>query len=151
MAEFISIAAYNHIEPAQQLAVRLQEAGFRSEVFDESAEQKWHLFQLDPHAQFRVRVPEPNLQNAIEQLRSWEGSDPALAQAVHCPECTSTLVEYPQFSRRTIMGALPAIAAAAGIIERDYYCESCHFTWPAEAAKPEQEMDILNWPKKPAV
>ncbi|MES2570596.1 MAG: hypothetical protein V4710_11155 [Verrucomicrobiota bacterium] len=148
MAEFISIAAFNHIEPANQLAVRLQEAGFQSEVFDESMEQKWHLFQLDPHAHMRVRVPEPDFERAIAQLHQWEGNNEFLAQAVHCPECSSTLIEYPQFSRKTLLGALPAVAAAAGIIERDYYCNSCQFTWPAEKPLPEQEVDTLNWPKK---
>src|SRR4051794_9545763 len=115
MAEFISIAAFNTRPPAETLAARLRETGFSSEVFDESQEQKWHLFQLDPHAHFRVRVHEPDQQRATEQLVAWEGSAPALAQAVHCPSCNSTHVESPQFSRRTLVGALPAIAAAAGI------------------------------------
>ena len=38
--------------------------------------------------------------------------------------------------------------AAAGVIERDYYCDDCHFTWPEQPPKPEPELDILNWPKK---
>jgi hypothetical protein len=57
-------------------------------------------------------------------------------------------VEYPQFSRRTVLGALPAIAAAAGVIEKDYYCEACHYTWPAEPPKAEPEKDVLGWEKK---
>lgn len=148
MAEFISIASFNAREPAQTLASRLHEAGYDSEVFDESHEQKWHLFHLKPHAHWRVRVSDPQTQGALQKLREWEGVEPSLSQAVHCPECGSTRVEYPQFSRKTLMGALPAIAAAAGVIERDYYCESCHFTWPAEPPKPTREVDILNWPKK---
>lgn len=148
MAEFISIAAFNDREPAQQLVSRLREAGIDSELFDESTEQKWHLFQLDPHAHLRVRVPESLTERALKQLQEWEGTDTALAAAVHCPECGSTRVEYPQFSRRTILGALPAVAAAAGIVEKDYYCEACQYTWPAEKAKAEPEVDRLNWPKK---
>ena len=148
MAEFISIASFNDKEPAEKLAARLREAGFDSEVFDESMEQKWHLFQLQPHAHMRVRVLDATSQQALQQLRDWEGSEPALAAAVHCPECGSTCVEYPQFSRKTLLGALPALAAAAGVIERDYYCETCHFTWPAETPKPDVEVDRLNWPTK---
>jgi len=147
MAEFISIASFNDKEAAEKLAARLREAGYDSEVFDESMEQKWHLFQLQPHAHMRVRVPDATSQQALQQLRDWEGTEPTLAAAVHCPECGSTCVEYPQFSRKTLLGALPALAAAAGVIERDYYCESCHFTWPAETPKPDAEVDRLNWPK----
>jgi hypothetical protein len=148
MPEFISIAAFNEREPAEELAGRLRGAGYESEVFDESIEQKWHLMQIRPHAHMRVRVAESQTERALQQLQEWikEG---LLTRAVRCPECGSTRVEYPQFSRRTIMGALPAIAAAAGMIERDYYCEACHYTWPAEPSKPEPERDRLNWRKKP--
>jgi len=148
MPEFISIAAFNEREPAEELAERLRNAGFESEVFDESIEQKWHLMQIRPHAHMRVRVAESQSERALQQLQEW-GKAGLLERAVRCPECGSTRVEYPQFSRRTIMGALPAIAAAAGMIERDYYCEACHYTWPAEPPKPEPERDRLNWRKKP--
>ena len=146
MSEYISIAAFNDQGSAQKLTERLRSAGFDSELYDESLAQKWRLFQIEPHAQYRVRVLES--ERALKELESWEagGSAEELALAVHCPECGSTLVEYPQFSRRTLMGALPAIAASAGIIERDYYCQACHFTWPAEAPSPDQDLDRLNWP-----
>ncbi len=147
MPEFISIAAFNQKAPAQALVERLKNAGFATELFDESMEQKWHLFQLTPHAHMRVRVEADQSERALAQIKEWEPVFPALAEAVHCPQCTSTLIEFPQFSRRTVVGALPAIAAAVGMIERDYYCNSCQFTWPAEPAKPDQEVDPLNWPK----
>src|SRR4029434_5335312 len=128
MAEFISIASFNEREPAEKIALRLREAGFSSEVFDESTEQKWHLFQITPHAHMRVRVRAADSDRALAQLLEWDSHDGALSGGVRCPECGSTRVEYPQFSRKTLLGALPAAAAAAGIIERDYYCEACHFT-----------------------
>jgi hypothetical protein len=147
MPEFISIAVFNERDPAEKLAIRLRETGYEAEVFDESLEQKWHLMQIRPRGHMRVRVPETQRERALQQLQQWSG-DGLLAGAVRCPECGSTQVEYPQFSRRTIMGALPAIAAAAGMIERDYYCEACHYTWPADPPPPEPERDRLNWQKK---
>lgn len=147
MPEFISIAVFNERDPAEKLAIRLRETGYEAEVFDESLEQKWHLMQIKPRGHMRVRVPETQRARALQQLQQWSG-DGLLAGAVRCPECGSTQVEYPQFSRRTIMGALPAIAAAAGMIERDYYCEACHYTWPADPPPPEPERDRLNWQKK---
>ncbi|HEX5177057.1 MAG TPA: SPOR domain-containing protein [Chthoniobacteraceae bacterium] len=148
MAEFISIAAFNDRTPAEQLAERLRAAGYESEVFDESMEQKWHLMQLRPHAHMRVRVAESESERALQQVAEWSKQG-LFPDAIRCPECGSTRVEYPQFSRRTILGSLPAIAAATGMIERDYYCEACHYTWPAEPEKPGPELDRLNWPKKP--
>jgi transposase-like protein len=55
---------------------------------------------------------------------------------IRCPDCGSTQVEYPQFSRNTIVGALPAVAAAVGMVEPEFFCRSCHYSWapaPTEA------------------
>ena len=149
MATLMPVVSFNELAPAEALAARLRAAHFAAEVRDDSNEQKWKLFNLHPLAQMQVVVPESEANRAIEQLNAWDAADGALAQAVRCPECRSTRVEYPQFSRRTIMGALPAAFAAAGVIDRSFYCESCHFTWPAAPPKPGPELDLLNWPKKP--
>ncbi|HEX8310091.1 MAG TPA: hypothetical protein VF614_02165 [Chthoniobacteraceae bacterium] len=148
MPEPISIVSFNERPPAEKLAARLREAGFEAEVYDESLAQTWQLFQIDPHAHMRVRVIEDQSQDALRMLQEWDAADGSLAGAVRCPECQSTRVEYPQFSRRTLLGALPAIAASAGIIEKDYYCEACQYTWPAELEKAEPERDELGWEKK---
>ncbi|HEV7869151.1 MAG TPA: SPOR domain-containing protein [Chthoniobacteraceae bacterium] len=147
MEQHFTVATFNEREPADAIATRLREAGFTVDVYDESNEQKWKLFNLNPRAHLRVRVPMSEEDQALKQIKEWDG-DASLAQAVKCPDCGSSRIEFPQFSRRTILGALPAALAATGIIEQDYYCEACHFTWPAEPAKPEKEKDILNWPKE---
>ncbi|HEX8296534.1 MAG TPA: hypothetical protein VF593_09560 [Chthoniobacteraceae bacterium] len=146
MEQLITVATFNERTPAEGLAERLRAEGFVAEVYDESNEQKWKLFNLTPRAHLRVRVQTEHEDAAIKFLRSIE-DDANLAQAVKCPDCGSSRIEFPQFSRRTIMGALPAALAATGLIEQDFYCGACHFTWPAEAPKAEPENDILNWPK----
>jgi hypothetical protein len=146
MEQLITVATFNEREPADAVAARLREAGFSAEVYDESNEQKWKLFNLKPRAHLRVRVQMSEEAGAVEQLRQWNGDGP-MSRAVHCPECGSSRIEFPQFSRRTIMGALPAALAATGVIDQQFYCEACHFTWPAEPPKAGQEVDILNWPK----
>ena len=144
----MTLASFNELAPAEVLAARLRGAQFSAEVRNDANEQKWKLYNLHPLAHMQVVVPETEADRAIKQLAAWDAADGALAQAVRCPECRSTRIEYPQFSRRTIMGALPAAFAAAGVIERNFFCESCHFTWPAEPPKAGPELDILNWPKK---
>jgi hypothetical protein len=147
MAQLMSIVSFNETEPAEKLASRLRDAGYHAEVRDESGEQKWQLFNMRPRAHVQVILPEEEADRAMNDLKTWDGTDGALSHAVRCPECGSTRVEYPQFSRRTILGALPSAFAAAGVIERDFYCEACHYTWPAEPPKPGPDVDRLNWPK----
>jgi hypothetical protein len=148
MAQITTIASFNELGPAEILANRLREAGYEAEVRDESGEQKWKLYNLHPKAHIRVVVGEAQIREAEAALRQWHEADGALSAAVRCPECGSARVEYPQFSRRTIMGAFPAALAAAGVIERDFYCEACHYTWPAEPPVVEPALDPLGWPKK---
>ena len=144
MEQLITVATFNDREPADVVAARLREAGFSAEVYDESNEQKWKLFNLTPRAHLRVRVQMSEESGALAQIKQWD-SDEVIGLAVHCPECRSSQIEFPQFSRRTIMGALPAALAATGVIDQQFYCESCHFTWPAEPPK-KPDVDILNWP-----
>ena len=146
MEQLITVATFNEREPATQIATRLRGAGLNAEVYDESHEQKWKLWNLHPRAHMRVRVHSAEENRAKALLDEWQGQEPALAQAIKCPECGSSRIEFPQFSRRTLMGALPAVAANLGVIAKEYYCESCHFTWPDEV-KPEPELDRLNWRK----
>lgn len=146
MEQLITVATFNEREPADQIATHLREAGIDAEVYDESHEQKWKLFNLHPRAHMRVRVHSTEEERALAVLAEAKGEEPALEQSVKCPECGSSRVEFPQFSRRTLMGALPAALAATGVIAQEFYCEACHFTWPPEV-KVEPELDILNWPK----
>ena len=147
MEQLLTIATFNERAPADVLTNRLRDAGFNADVFDESNAQKWLMLNLDPHAHMRVRVPKDDGDRAIDLLKAWDAADGAMREAVRCPQCASSRIEYPQFSRRTLMSAVPAAAAAVGLIEREYYCEACGFTWPEEV-KVRPETDILNWPKE---
>ena len=148
MDSLTKLAAFNEMKPADALAARLRDSGIAADIHDESNQQKWQLWNMTPLAHLHVRVGVDREAEARRLLGEWAAADGAIPGAVRCPECGSFTVEYPQFSRKTIIGALPAALAAAGVIERGYYCEACHFTWPAEAPKPGPELDILNWPKK---
>ncbi|HEY2343619.1 MAG TPA: SPOR domain-containing protein [Chthoniobacteraceae bacterium] len=146
MDQYLTVATFDEQEPAKRIAARLREAGFNADLFDESSAQKWLLLSLTPRAHMRVRVPKEQGDRALQTLRDWDAADGALKEATRCPQCGSSRIEYPQFSRRTLMGAIPAAAAAAGMVERQYYCEACGFTWDANP-KAEPEFDVLNWPK----
>ena len=148
MDSLTKLAAFNELEPADALVARLRSSGLEADVHDESNQQKWQLWNLSPHAHLHVRVSVDQEEKAHERLTAWAAEAGTDLGALRCPDCGSFKIEYPQFSRKTLVGALPAALAAAGVIERGYYCEACHLTWPAEPPKPEPALDILNWPKK---
>src|SRR3954469_9272380 len=102
MEEFITIATFNDRAPADRLTARLREAGFQADLFDESQAQKWLLLNLKPRAHMRVRVLKEQGDRALKTLTEWDAADGALKQSVQCPQCHSSRIEFPQFSRRTL-------------------------------------------------
>ncbi len=132
MSDYHSIAAFDDEPSAQALARRLKEDGFEAISNSDSAEQLLMFYNLHPRAQHHVEVPGAKLEAALQWLKSREADDPLLRNAVRCPDCGSTQVEFPQFSRKTIVGSLPSIGAALGLIERQFYCTACHFVWPPD-------------------
>ena len=148
MDSLTKLAAFNELQPAEALLARLKESGIESFIHDESNQQKWQLWNLKPHAHLHVQVPVDQEENARHLLTGWVAEAGSSLGAVRCPDCGSFTVEYPQFSRKTLVGAMPAALATAGLIEQAYYCEACHLTWPTEPPKKEPELDILNWPKR---
>ncbi len=142
------IASFNELAPADAIVTRLKAAGVDSHIHDETDRQHWQLWNLKPRAHLHVCVAVGETARSIALLKEWAAEGGDAAAAVRCPECGSFRIEYPQFSRKTLMGALPSLLATAGVIDQNFYCEDCHFTWPGEPPKPEPELDILNWPKK---
>ena len=109
-----------------------------------------HFFTAHAHAQFRVTVPPDQMDAAIKEFSKMQplpadrAEECPVRQAIRCPDCGATRVEFPQFSRNTIVGALPALATTVGLIEAQYFCQSCHFTWPPPPTKPAPIEDALS-------
>ena len=82
-------------------------------------------------------VPGEHFERAEQLLLDWDAAEGALRQAIRCPECKSLRVDYPQFAHNSLMTNLAmGLAAKLGLVEPDYYCEDCHFTWPREGPRP---------------
>ena len=135
MSDYSSIAAFDDEHSARALALRMNEEGFEAIASSDSTEQLLMFFNPHPRAQHHVFVPGQKLEPALQWLQRLDAKDPVLLWAVRCPDCRSTRIEYPQFSRKTIVGSLPAIGAALGLVERQFYCTACHFTWGPEDAR----------------
>ncbi len=132
MSEYLPIASFDEQQPAEALARRLSEEGFEGISSNDAADQLLRFCNLHPRAHCHVQVPGPRLEAALQRLKELDQSEPALlASAIRCPECGSFQVEFPQFSRKTVVGAIgPALAAAAGLVDREFYCTACQFSWP---------------------
>lgn len=146
MKQLITVATFNDRKPAEVLEERLEDAGIHVEIFDESSLQSSLFMQKEPLAHIRLRVDKEELDRTETLLREWNAADGAMREAVRCPECGSSRIEYPQFTRKFWLPSAVAFLVRLGIFEAEFYCEDCHFTWPPHAT-PKPDLDVLNWPK----
>jgi hypothetical protein len=144
--EWLTVATFNEYEEAEPLSRRLENAGIKAEIYDERKVQKWY-FLAPALAGIRLRVPKEKVSAARELLGQWNTSEGVLRHAISCPECGSSRIEYPQFSRHFLWGGIAAVFAALGCFQRKFFCKQCQFTWAASQKVP-QRTDALGWPEK---
>jgi transposase-like protein len=146
--EPVTILTFNELEQAQAACKRLEEAGFHPNINDERQRQK-HWLVSECLACFRVQVDKHEYGRADQLLDEWAASRPELLRgSVHCPECGSSEVEYPQFNRKfTLEPAVYALLTKVGLFEKKFYCHHCHYMW-GTSQKLEPHTDILGWPEK---
>jgi hypothetical protein len=143
-AKTLSVATFNEIEPAQELCRELEKAGVRTRIHDESKLEKF-WFLSKPMAAIHVEVDAEDFVKAEQLLRDWGDSIKPLKQAIHCPECGSSRIEFPQITRKFAMPMVETFFMALHLIPREFYCQNCQYTWPI-AQKVRPRMDNLNWP-----
>lgn len=141
----IAIATFNELTPAELLVAQFQRAGVNAVIHDESKlERFW--FMSEPLAAIHVDVPQPDYLRARRLMIEWEKSGHLMKAAVRCPDCRSSRVEFPQFTRKFLTPALcQMVLTAFHVLPREYYCQDCHFTWSKVPAV-EPELDILGFP-----
>jgi len=142
------VATFSDIEKAEPIVERLNRAGIHAELFDESNLQKY-WFISKPLGAEKVRVEEKDFERARELLEATNVEDHVLSGEILCPQCGSPRVEYPQFTRKFMTTTLVEVLCFLHVIDKGFYCETCHHTWPVSDIVP-PKLDRLNWPvKKP--
>jgi len=128
----IPIALFANRTQAEPMQQRLAKAGIAAEIHEELGLQRlWFVSKRSAGA--RLEVAPHQFEKAEGLLMAWDIAEGALNQAIHCPECKSLRVDYPQFAHNSVCTNLAAgLAAELGLVEKDYYCEKCHYTWPKE-------------------
>src|SRR5438094_747926 len=144
--EPVTVATFNELEEAEPLRRRLEQAGIAAHIHDERRLQRF-FFLCRPLAGVRLRVDKKDYTRAENLSHEWDKQSGDLRDAIRCPECGSSRIEYPQFSRRFTWGGIAAVFAALGCFERKFFCKDCHYTWPAKV-KVEPKTDLLGWPEE---
>ena len=135
----IPVALFSDRAKAEPLQKRLVESGIQAEIHDElRLEKLW--FVSKPATGVRLEVPAEQFERALQLLINWDVAEGALREAVRCPECKSLRVDYPQFTRKSMLtNVAMGLVAELGLVDKEYYCEDCHFTWPKEGSKPRRD------------
>jgi Putative prokaryotic signal transducing protein len=132
----VTVATFNSVEHAEPLREQLERAGIHAEINDESVMSRlW--FVAKPLANIRVKVANEDYEKAKNLLGVWDTQSGVLREAVRCPECGSSRVEYPQHTRKFILpNLLGGVLTGLGMVEKEFYCDDCQFTWPKTGSKP---------------
>ena len=148
------VCTFNDREKAEAVKNWLTAAGLRADMVHEAWYQKlWFL--SHPLAHEKVYVDEGNFHQAREMLEAAEAREGLLHCEVRCLKCGSVDVDYPHFTRKFIMPLIVEFASLLLGFQRQFYCNACHYMWPAKEKVLEPKLDILNWPapagRKPPV
>jgi len=131
----IRVVIFNDRTAAEPVLAHLLEAGVPAEIHDEPwLARLWFVSKL--RAGVRIAVPARHFATTEQLLLAWNAQG-GLFTAIHCPECGSLRVDYPQFTEKSFITNV-AIGLLAGLtlVEKNYYCEHCHFMWPKPSAVP---------------
>jgi hypothetical protein len=137
---WVNVAVFEESNEAQILEDFFKNKGIEARTHNDKILQLL-LFLCPPRATFRVQVRHGFLKYAMDLLDAEPDVTAILQKAVHCPDCGSLRVDYPQMTRKFF---LPTLLLHLGIIfrviEHECYCESCHYIWnlPPKLASPVQ-------------
>jgi hypothetical protein len=125
----IRIALFSTRAEAIPIQQRLSQAGIVADVHEELGLARfWFISKAT--ASLCLAVPAGQVELAEHLLLDWEAMTGALQGVIHCPECGSLRVDYPQFTGKFFLPNIAmGLAAAFGLLEKEYYCEHCHCMW----------------------
>ena len=144
--EPVTVLTFNEPEHAEPLKQRLEQAGIPAVIYDERKLQRV-LLCPESLAGIRLRVDRKDFDRARALISEWDKAQSALRDAIRCPECGSSRVQFPHSTRKFVLPNFGALLCATGLMEWKFYCQECQFTWPRKQTVP-PDLDVLGWPKK---
>ena len=125
----VTVGTFNEREKAEPLQQRLETAAIHAEIHDEHRFE-WLWFVFKPLAGIRLKVHKKDFEAAQKLLNEWDAAEGVLRDSIRCPQCKSSRVEYPQFTRKGVLPNLVGLASALGYFGKEFYCQECQHTWP---------------------
>lgn len=123
------IAAFEMREHAASLQQYLSAAGLNATLVDLTFEQPENAIPPD-FARYQVHVPEPEGPLADTIVKGSEEGIALLQPAVHCPECGSLRILYPNIPRNFLVSAVMRVMVKMRVLDGEYLCLSCQHEWP---------------------
>jgi hypothetical protein len=135
----MAVALFTRKAKAEPVAELCGEGGYKARIRGESwLQAMWFVPKRVAGA--RIEVPAHQFERAEEILMKLDATGNGLDGVIRCPECHGLRVRYPQTAEHSMLTNVTLGAAAAlGVVEKHYYCERCHFTWPREGTKPRRD------------
>jgi hypothetical protein len=131
----ITLATFDTPAQAEPLKHRLEELHIAAWIHGGRALKRlW--FVAKPIAEVKLDVRAEDFEKSVRLMHELEAEEALMHDLVRCPECHSSRVEYPQFTRKFLFPNLIGLVSALGIVEKKYYCEDCHHTWAPAGRKP---------------
>ncbi len=139
----IRVAFFACTAQAVPVCRSLLQAGIPAEVHNESRlANLWYVSASNAGA--RLEVHAQDVERARRFLMDLDAKEDLLHWAIRCPECHSLRVDYPQFTQKSLFTNLAmGLAAEIGLVERNYYCEDCHFMWGKQNPRPQRARQHL--------
>src|SRR5258708_1110450 len=103
-----TLATFTEMDKAVLLKHRPNNASIHAEIYDESKLQKF-WFMSESLAGKKIRIDERDFVAAKKILEGLDAKEDVLHDAVRCPQCRSSRIEYPQFTRKFITPTLVEI------------------------------------------
>lgn len=123
------IAAFEKKQDAESLHHFLESTGIKSNFVDLTVQQPENAIPAD-FAKYQVQVPEDQEKAAEDALHQSEEGIRLLQTAIHCPECGSLRVVYPNIPRNFLVSAVMRVMVKMHVLDGQYLCLSCQHEWP---------------------
>ena len=125
----IRLALFPDCDAAEPVCQQLLTAGVAAEIHQELQLQRlWFVSKSAAGARLEVRTHQWPL--AVRLVGEWDAATGLLREAIHCPDCHSLRVDFPQFTQKSFLTNFAiGLMAELRLIEREYYCEDCHCMW----------------------
>jgi hypothetical protein len=140
------VAVFEDFNTGRTVETSLTTQGLQARLYDDKLVRRL-LFLRPPRVTYRLQVHADDFYRAHGLLKT--GPTDSLRDAIHCPDCGSVQISYPQMTRKFI---LPTILLHAGIlfrlIDHQCYCEKCHCMWSllSEASRLAPKVSRDPWP-----